>query len=94
MRETRYIMVNYSSTGSLMRVPLRGMNSPRKRHFKCAVVGDSQCGKTSLLRSYTTNLAFPYTVQYSRPLPSQYPGKNLVYSIHSQQWSTCMLLYY
>ena len=75
-------MTNYSNTmsrtGSVMRVPLIGKNTPRKSHFKCAIVGDSQCGKTSLIRSHTTKLTFPYTVESTRPLPSQYPGKKLI----------------
>ena len=67
-------MVRHGS-GTIMKVPLIGNSVPRKSHFKCAVVGDSKCGKTSLLRSYTTNLTFPYIVESARPLPSQYPGK-------------------
>lgn len=77
------VMTNCSTmtrTGSVMRVPQIGKNTPRKSHFKCAIVGDSQCGKTSLVRSHTTKLTFPYTVECTRPLPSQYPGKDLLQS--------------
>ncbi|XP_067939421.1 cell division control protein 42 homolog [Watersipora subatra] len=58
-----------------IKVPLISKNTPRKSHFKLAIVGDRQCGKTSLLRSFSTKLTYPYTTESARPLPSQYPVK-------------------
>ncbi|XP_067939420.1 cell division control protein 42 homolog [Watersipora subatra] len=62
-------------SGRTMKLNLIGRNTPRKSHFRLVIVGDAKCGKTSLLRSHATRLAFPYNVNSGRPIASQYQVK-------------------